>query len=134
MLPGSSTSLTALFHGCKESEDKFKTTEMCSRRQFRGGRVREVRRLQKTIYRPRLSKQTGTGAPQLSEVAKTFLAALGKQISRKLLPDVQSVIGLWSFTPTDLARSRGTAYRPENIMAQEKDRYPTAVSWCRPAS
>ncbi|GFT84384.1 transposable element Tcb2 transposase [Trichonephila clavipes] len=43
MLPGSPTSLTALFHGCGSH---LKTTGMCSRRH--GELVLEVRRLQKT--------------------------------------------------------------------------------------
>ncbi|GFV29375.1 hypothetical protein TNCV_437941 [Trichonephila clavipes] len=61
----------------------FKTTGMCSRRH--GEVVLEVRRLQKTDIS---SYQQRTGAPQLSRVANQFLAASGKQISRKLLPDV----------------------------------------------
>ncbi|GFT18329.1 hypothetical protein TNCV_711271 [Trichonephila clavipes] len=44
MLPGSSTSLTALFHGCGKS---FKTTGMCVV-DVTGEVVLEVRRLQKT--------------------------------------------------------------------------------------
>ncbi|GFV07929.1 hypothetical protein TNCV_4862371 [Trichonephila clavipes] len=76
MLPGVSTSLTALFHGCGSH---LKTTGMCSRRH--GEVVLEVRRLQKRqIYRP-ISKRTG--APQLSRWQNQFLAASGKQISRK---------------------------------------------------
>ncbi|GFX00171.1 hypothetical protein TNCV_296601 [Trichonephila clavipes] len=52
MLPGSSTSLTALFHGCGSH---FKTTGMCSRRH--GEVVLEVRRLQKTDISSYISKK-----------------------------------------------------------------------------
>ncbi|GFT87663.1 hypothetical protein TNCV_3543641 [Trichonephila clavipes] len=62
----------------------FKTTGMCSRRH--GEVVLEVRRLQKTDISS--YQQKGTGAPQLSRWQISFLAASGKQISEKLLPDV----------------------------------------------
>ncbi|GFY18624.1 hypothetical protein TNCV_2398491 [Trichonephila clavipes] len=51
---------------------------MCSRRH--GEVVLEVRRLQKTIYRPISKRNRRTTAQQ---VANQFLAASGKQISRK---------------------------------------------------
>ncbi|GFU99205.1 hypothetical protein TNCV_2347131 [Trichonephila clavipes] len=57
----------------------FKTTGMCSRRHG-GGRVRSTTPAEDEIYRP-ISK--GTGAPQLSRWQNQFLAASGKQISRK---------------------------------------------------
>ncbi|GFV15286.1 hypothetical protein TNCV_4476071 [Trichonephila clavipes] len=57
----------------------FKTTGMCSRRH--GRVVLEVRRLQKTDISS--YQQKGTGAPQLSGWQNQFLAASGKQISRK---------------------------------------------------
>ncbi|GFY36280.1 transposable element Tcb2 transposase [Trichonephila clavipes] len=57
----------------------FKTTGMCSRQH---GEVElEVRRLQKTDISS--YQQKGTGAPQLSRWQNQFLAASGKQISRK---------------------------------------------------
>ncbi|GFU23440.1 hypothetical protein TNCV_4447481 [Trichonephila clavipes] len=57
----------------------FKTTGMCSRRH--GEVVLEVRRLQKTdVYRPIGKRNRRTTAQQ---VANQFLAASGKQISRK---------------------------------------------------
>ncbi|GFX92440.1 hypothetical protein TNCV_1707161 [Trichonephila clavipes] len=52
---------------------------MCSRRH--GEVVLEVRRLQKTDISS--YQQKGTGAPQLSRWQNQFLAASGKQISRK---------------------------------------------------
>ncbi|GFX53136.1 HTH_Tnp_Tc3_2 domain-containing protein [Trichonephila clavipes] len=76
MLPGSSTSLTALFHGCgshlKLLECVVDGTEEV---------VLEVRRLQKTeIYCPISKRNRRTTAQQ---VANQFLAASEKQISRK---------------------------------------------------
>ncbi|GFU64810.1 hypothetical protein TNCV_2003031 [Trichonephila clavipes] len=57
----------------------FKTTGMCSRRH--GEVVLEVRRLQRDrIYRPISKRNRRTTAQQ---VANQFLAASGKQISRK---------------------------------------------------
>ncbi|GFU86759.1 hypothetical protein TNCV_4541491 [Trichonephila clavipes] len=61
----------------------FKSTGMCSRRH--GEVVLEVRRLQKTISS---YQQKGTGAPQLSRWQNQFLAASGKQISRKTVLNV----------------------------------------------
>ncbi|GFU99208.1 hypothetical protein TNCV_2990411 [Trichonephila clavipes] len=76
MLPGSSTSLTALFSRLWKS---FKTTGMCSRR-HRGGRVRSTTPAERQIYRPISKRNRRTTAQQ---VANQFLAASGKQISRK---------------------------------------------------
>ncbi|GFT21253.1 hypothetical protein TNCV_3815591 [Trichonephila clavipes] len=78
----SSTSLTGVVSRLWKS---FKTTGMCGRRH--GEVVLEVRRLQKTDILSYQQKK-GTGAPTAQQVADQFLAALGKQISRKLLPDV----------------------------------------------
>ncbi|GFU79050.1 hypothetical protein TNCV_2839811 [Trichonephila clavipes] len=87
MLPGSSTSLTALFHGCgshlKLLEGVVDGT---------GKVVLEVRRLQKTIYRP-ISKN-GTGAPQLSRWQMSFLLPQESRSPEKLLPDVGGGGGL----------------------------------------
>ncbi|GFU94761.1 hypothetical protein TNCV_1723421 [Trichonephila clavipes] len=76
MLPGSSTSLTSVVSRLWKS---FKTTGMCST--WHGEVVLEVRRLQKTDISS--YQQKGTGAPQTQQVANQFLAASGKQISRK---------------------------------------------------
>ncbi|GFW45223.1 transposable element Tcb2 transposase [Trichonephila clavipes] len=80
MLPGSSTSLTALFRGWKS----FKTTGMCSRRH--GEVVLEVRRLQKTDISS--YQQKGTGSPQLSRWQISFCclrkADLPKTVARCL--------------------------------------------------
>ncbi|GFV09956.1 transposable element Tcb1 transposase [Trichonephila clavipes] len=76
MLPGSSTSLTALFPRLWKS---FKTTGMCSRRHG-GGRVRSTTPAEDRYI---VLSAKGTGAPQLQQVANQFLAASGKQISRK---------------------------------------------------
>ncbi|GFX42941.1 HTH_Tnp_Tc3_2 domain-containing protein [Trichonephila clavipes] len=76
MLPGSSTSLTALFHGCGSH---LKLLECVV--DGTGEVVLEVRRLQKTDISS--YQQKGTGAPQTQQVANQFLAASGKQISRK---------------------------------------------------
>ncbi|GFV20035.1 hypothetical protein TNCV_2332161 [Trichonephila clavipes] len=76
MLPGSSTLLTALFHGCKS----FKTTGICSRRNG-GGRVRSTTPAEDRYIA--LSAK-GTGASQApSRWQNQFLAASGKEISRK---------------------------------------------------
>ncbi|GFT69307.1 hypothetical protein TNCV_3499921 [Trichonephila clavipes] len=81
MLPGSSTSLTALFHGCGSH---LKLTGMCSRRH--GEVVLEVRRLQKTDISS--YQQKGTGAPQLSGWQISFLLPQESRSPEKLLPDV----------------------------------------------
>ncbi|GFX56178.1 transposable element Tcb2 transposase [Trichonephila clavipes] len=73
MLPGSSTSLTALFNGCGSH---LKLLECVV--DGTGEVVLEERRLQKTDISS--YQQKGTGA---SQVANQFLAASGKQISRK---------------------------------------------------
>ncbi|GFV32831.1 hypothetical protein TNCV_3323661 [Trichonephila clavipes] len=66
MLPGSSTTLTTLFHGCGSH---LKTTGMCSRRH--GEVVLEVRYLQKTEISSYQQKRTG--APKLSRWQISFL-------------------------------------------------------------
>ncbi|GFW63415.1 HTH_Tnp_Tc3_2 domain-containing protein [Trichonephila clavipes] len=73
MLSGSSTSLTALFHGCG-SHLKLLECVVDGTREV----VLEVRRLQKTDISS--YQQKGTTAQQ---VANQFLAASGKQICRK---------------------------------------------------
>ncbi|GFU61354.1 transposable element Tcb2 transposase [Trichonephila clavipes] len=74
MLPGSSTSLTALFHGCGSH---LKLLECVV--DGTGEVVLEVRRLQKTDISS--YQQKGTGAPQLSGWQISFLAASGKSRS-----------------------------------------------------
>ncbi|GFW50541.1 uncharacterized protein TNCV_2888441 [Trichonephila clavipes] len=64
----------------------FKTTGMCSRRHG-GGCVRSTRRLQKTDISSYISAKRNRRTTA-QQVANQFLAASGKQISRKLLPDV----------------------------------------------
>ncbi|GFV63636.1 transposable element Tc3 transposase [Trichonephila clavipes] len=96
MLPGSSTSLTALFHGC---ESHLKLLECVV--DGTGEVVLEVRRLQKTDIS---SYQKKEQAHHSSADESRF--SLSSDCRRQLI---------W--------RESGTAYRPENI--QEKDRYPT---------
>ncbi|GFV42363.1 HTH_Tnp_Tc3_2 domain-containing protein [Trichonephila clavipes] len=76
MLSGSSTSLTALFHGCGSH---LKLLECVV--DGTGEVVLEVRRLQKTdisSYQQKRNRRT-----KAQQVANQFLAASGKQISRK---------------------------------------------------
>ncbi|GFV55843.1 transposable element Tc3 transposase [Trichonephila clavipes] len=107
MLPGSSTSLTALFHGCG-SHLKLLECVVDST----GEVVLEVRRLQKTDISS--YQQKGTGAPQLSRWQISFLLPQENESRFSLSSDCRRQL-IW--------RESGTAYRPENI--QEKDRYPT---------
>ncbi|GFV26751.1 hypothetical protein TNCV_2904251 [Trichonephila clavipes] len=75
MLPGSSTSLTALFHGC---ESHLKLLECVV------DGTGEVVLASTTPAEERyIVYQQGTGAPQLSRWQISFLLPLGKQISRK---------------------------------------------------
>ncbi|GFX25091.1 transposable element Tcb2 transposase [Trichonephila clavipes] len=124
----------------------FKTTRMCSRRHG-GGRVRSTTPAEDRYIVLSAKRNRRTTAQQ---VVNQFLAASGKQISRKLLPDHHTARLQWcrehhKWTEQDWAcvlfsdesrfslssdcrrqliwRESGTAYRPENI--QEKDRYPT---------
>ncbi|GFV07395.1 transposable element Tcb1 transposase [Trichonephila clavipes] len=140
MLPGSSTSLTALFHGCGSH---FKTTGMCSRRH--GSRVRSTTPAEDEYIVLSAKRNRRTTAQQ---VANQFIAASGKRISRKLLPGsmtferrrredlirtqtccVCPIDQTAPYCPFAMVkrqliwRESGTAYRPENI--PEKDRYPT---------
>ncbi|GFU04865.1 transposable element Tcb1 transposase [Trichonephila clavipes] len=81
MLPGSSTSLTALFHGCGSH---LKLLECVV--DGTGEVVLEVRRLQKTDISSH--QQNGTGAPQLSRWQISFCclrkADLRKTVARRL--------------------------------------------------
>ncbi|GFU21913.1 transposable element Tcb1 transposase [Trichonephila clavipes] len=98
----------------------FKTTGMCSRRQG-GGRVRSTTPAEDRYIVLSAKRNRRTTAQQ---VANQFLAASGKQISRKTVARHESRFSLSSDYRRQLIwRENGTAYRPENI--QEKDRYPT---------
>ncbi|GFX56685.1 transposable element Tcb2 transposase [Trichonephila clavipes] len=141
MLPGSSTSLTALFHGCGSH---LKLLECVV--DGTGEGVLEVRRLQKTDISS--YQQKGTGTPQLSRGGGLYArrpvvcVTLTRQHRTArlqwcrelhnwieqdwacvLLSD-ESRFSLSSDCRRQLIwRESGTAYRPENI--QEKDRYLT---------
>ncbi|GFV92261.1 transposable element Tc1 transposase [Trichonephila clavipes] len=95
----------------------FKTTGMCSRRHG-GGRVRSTTPAEDRYIVLSAKRNRRTTAQQ---VANQFLAASGKQISRKT---VARRLSLSSDCRRQLIwRESGTAYRSENI--QEKHRYPT---------
>ncbi|GFX94199.1 hypothetical protein TNCV_4292441 [Trichonephila clavipes] len=81
MLPGSSTSLTALFHGCGSH---LKLLECVV--DGTGEVVLEVRHLQKTDISS--YQQKGTGSPQLSRWQISFLLPQESRSPEKLLPDV----------------------------------------------
>ncbi|GFT56994.1 hypothetical protein TNCV_189891 [Trichonephila clavipes] len=80
MLPGSSTSLTALFHGCGKSFKNYWNVVDGT-----GKVVLEVRRLQKTDISS--YQQKGTGAPQLAGGKSVFCclrkADLPKTVARR---------------------------------------------------
>ncbi|GFX80765.1 transposable element Tcb2 transposase [Trichonephila clavipes] len=128
MLPGSSTSLTALFHGCGSH---LKLLEYVV--DSTGEVVLEVRRMQKTDISS--YQQKGTGAPQLSRWQISFLLPQESRSPEKLLLDTEQDWACVLFSDESrfslssdcrrqlIWRESGTAYRPENI--QEKDRYPT---------
>ncbi|GFS66149.1 transposable element Tcb2 transposase [Trichonephila clavipes] len=82
MLPGSSTSLTALFHGCGSH---LKLVECVV--DGTGEVVLEVRRLQKTDISS--YQQKGTGAPQLSRWQISFLLPQKSRSPEKLLPEIE---------------------------------------------
>ncbi|GFT93698.1 transposable element Tcb2 transposase [Trichonephila clavipes] len=110
----------------------FKTTGMCSRRH--GEIIEKYNACRRQIYHPISKRDRCTTAQQ---VANQFLAASGKQISRKTVARRLRGGGLYArrllyesrFSLSSDCRRQliwsesGTAYRPENI--QEKDRYPT---------
>ncbi|GFX71751.1 hypothetical protein TNCV_4131971 [Trichonephila clavipes] len=77
----SSTSLTALFHGCRSH---LKLLECVV--DGTGEVVLEVRCLQKTDISS--YQQKGTGAPQLSRWQISFLLPQESRSAEKLLPDV----------------------------------------------
>ncbi|GFV84704.1 transposable element Tc1 transposase [Trichonephila clavipes] len=112
----------------------FKTTGMCGRRHG-GVRVRSTAPAEDRYIVLSAKRNSRTTAQQ---VANQFLAASGKQISRKTVARRLRGGGLYARRPVDptapycpfamvlrqlIWRESGTAYRPENI--QEEDRYPT---------
>ncbi|GFV06226.1 transposable element Tcb1 transposase [Trichonephila clavipes] len=122
----------------------FKTTGMYSRRHG-GGRLRSTTPAEDRYIVLSAKRNRLTTAQQ---VANQFLAASGKQISRKTVVRRLKGGGLYARRPVVCSidqtapycpfatvclssdcrrqliwRESGTAYRPENI--QEKDRYPT---------
>ncbi|GFY34180.1 transposable element Tcb2 transposase [Trichonephila clavipes] len=110
---------------------------MCSRRHG-GGRVRSTMPAEDRYIVLSVKRNRRTTAQQ---VANQFIAASGKQISRKTVARRLRGGGLYVRRPVVCVpltrqhrtarlqrrqliwRESGTAYRPENI--QEKDRYPT---------
>ncbi|GFX18361.1 hypothetical protein TNCV_4306621 [Trichonephila clavipes] len=92
----------------------FKTSGMCSRRH--GEVVLEVRRLQKTDISS--YQQNGTGAPQLSRWQNQFLAASGKQISRKTVARRLRGGGLY-------------ARRPVVCVPLTRQHRTARLQWCR---
>ncbi|GFY08827.1 transposable element Tcb1 transposase [Trichonephila clavipes] len=98
----------------------FKTTGMCSRRHG-GDRVRSTTPAEDKYIVLSAKRNRRTTAQQ---VANQFLAASGKQISRKTVVKHESRFSLSSDCRRQLIwHENGTAYRPENT--QEKDQYPT---------
>ncbi|GFT23179.1 transposable element Tcb2 transposase [Trichonephila clavipes] len=110
MLPGSSTSLTALFHGCGSH---LKLLECVV--DGTGKVVLEVRRLQKTDILSYQQKGTGATAQQ---VANQFLAASGKQISQKTVARRLRGGGLY-------------ARRPVVCVPLTRQHCTARLQWCR---
>ncbi|GFW51351.1 transposable element Tcb2 transposase [Trichonephila clavipes] len=105
MLPGTSTSLTALFHGCGSH---LKLLECVV--DGTGEVVLEVRRLQKTDISSYQQKRNRRTTAQ--QVANQFLAASGKQISRKTVARRLRGGGLYARRPVvcvPLTRQHRTA-------------------------
>ncbi|GFX81151.1 transposable element Tcb2 transposase [Trichonephila clavipes] len=113
MLPGSSTSLTALFHGCG-SHLKLLECGMCSRRQG-GDRVRSTTPAEDRYIVLSAKRNRRTTAQQ---VANEFLSASGKQISRK--------------TVARRLRGRGLYARRTDVCVPMTRQHRTArLQWCR---
>ncbi|GFU79351.1 transposable element Tcb2 transposase [Trichonephila clavipes] len=112
MLPGNSTSLTALFYGCASHFNLLEcvvdgTEEV----------VLEVRRLQKTyIYIVLSAKRNRRSTAQ--QVANQFLAASGKQISRKTVARRLRGGGLY-------------ARRPVVCVPLTRQHRTARLQWCR---
>ncbi|GFW16343.1 hypothetical protein TNCV_4265081 [Trichonephila clavipes] len=105
MLPGCSTSFTALFHGCG-SHLKLLACVVDGTREV----VLEARRLQKTNISS--YQQKGTGAPQLSRWQISFLLPQESRSPEKLLPRRLRGGGLYARRPVvcvPLTRQHRTA-------------------------
>ncbi|GFU98184.1 dna-mediated transposase [Trichonephila clavipes] len=111
MLPGSSTSLTALFHGCGSH---LKLLECVV--DGTGEVVLEVRRLQKTDKSS--YQQKGTGAPQAQQVAKSVSCCLRKAVSRKTVARRLRGGGLY-------------AHRPIVCVPLTRQHRTARLQWCR---
>ncbi|GFW02370.1 HTH_Tnp_Tc3_2 domain-containing protein [Trichonephila clavipes] len=110
MLPGSLTSLTALFHGCGSH---LKLLECVV--DGTGEVVLEVRRLQKTYIVLSAKRNWHTTAQQ---VANQFLAASGKQIFRKTVARRLRGGGLY-------------ARRPVVCVPLTRHHRTARLQWCR---
>ncbi|GFW23247.1 HTH_Tnp_Tc3_2 domain-containing protein [Trichonephila clavipes] len=111
MLPGSSTSLTALFHGCGSH---LKLLECVV--DGTGEVVLEVRRLQKTDISS--YQQKGNRRTTAQQVANQFLAASRKQISRKTVSRRLRGGGLY-------------ARRPVVCVPLTRQHRTARLQWCR---
>ncbi|GFU94680.1 transposable element Tcb1 transposase [Trichonephila clavipes] len=111
MLPGSSTSLTALFHGCGSH---LKLLE-CASRRHGGGRVRSTTPAEDRYI---VLSAKGTGAPQLSGWQISFLLPQGKQISRKTVARRLRGGGLY-------------ARRPVVCVPLTRQHRTARLQWCR---
>ncbi|GFX71714.1 transposable element Tcb2 transposase [Trichonephila clavipes] len=111
MLPGSSTSLTALFHG---SGSHLKLLECVV--DGPGEVVLEVRRLQKTDISSYQQKRNRRTTAQ--QMANQFLAASGKQISRKTVA-------------RRLRGGRLYARRPVVCVPLTRQHRTARLQWCR---
>ncbi|GFT74667.1 transposable element Tcb2 transposase [Trichonephila clavipes] len=111
MLPGSSTSLTALFHGCGSHLKLLKCVVDGT-----GEVVLEVRRLQKTDISSYISKKEQ--AHHSSAGGNQFLAASGKQISRKTVARRLRGGGLY-------------ARRPVLCVPLTRQHRTARLQWCR---
>ncbi|GFU39605.1 transposable element Tcb2 transposase [Trichonephila clavipes] len=112
MLPGSSTSLTALFHGCGSH---LKLLECVV--DGTGEVVLEVRRLQKTDISSYISAKRNRRTTA-QQVANQFLAASGKQISRKTVARRLRGGGLY-------------ARRPVVCVPLTRQHRTARLQWCR---
>ncbi|GFY09238.1 transposable element Tcb2 transposase [Trichonephila clavipes] len=110
MLPGSSTSLTALFHGCG-SHLKLLECVVDGTREV----VLDVRRLQKRYIVLSAKRNRRTTAQQ---VANQFLAASGKKISRKTVARRLRGGGLY-------------ARRPVVCVPLTRQHRTARLQWCR---
>ncbi|GFU86277.1 hypothetical protein TNCV_369331 [Trichonephila clavipes] len=108
---GSSTSLTAL---CSRLWKSFKTTGMCSRRHG-GGRVRSTTPAEDRYIVLSAKRNRRTTAQQ---VANQFLAASGKQISRKTVARRLRGGGLY-------------ARRPVVCVPLTRQHRTARLQWCR---